>query len=288
MTAIQRVLPGPRAQAMIARDAAVISPSYTRGYPLVMERGEGARVWDVDGNEFVDFTTGIAVTATGHTHPAVVQAIKDQAGFIHMSGTDFSTGRKSDGRAPASVAPFDAARGHFSPSGGGGLEGRRQGRATPRARALYRFLAGFPAHDGRGASPPALPSSGEIFRGAGSRSASPPKRPMQHAAGYRRRGERIEEFLKELFPDQLPATDVAGLRRAIQGEGGTASRRPATCRAAACATSTRSAVGPSAVGQGRTAGGASITGTCSRTSSARRRASPAGCRWAQSSPASGS
>src|SRR5690554_7813814 len=90
MTTAHRVLPGPRAQAMIERDSAVISPSYTRGYPLVMERGEGARVCDVDGNDFIDFTTDIAVTASGHAHPSVVQPNKDQTEkFIHMSVTDF-------------------------------------------------------------------------------------------------------------------------------------------------------------------------------------------------------
>ena len=67
-----------------------MSPSYTRDYPLVIARGEGAVVEDVDGNVFLDCTAGIAVTATGHSHPDVVQAIVDQARkFLHMSGTDF-------------------------------------------------------------------------------------------------------------------------------------------------------------------------------------------------------
>ena len=83
-------LPGPAGEQIISRDDAVISPSYTRSYPFVMERGEGNMVWDVDGNRFIDFTAGIAVLATGHAHPEVVQAIKDQAEkFIHMAGTDF-------------------------------------------------------------------------------------------------------------------------------------------------------------------------------------------------------
>ncbi|MGA7238659.1 MAG: acetyl ornithine aminotransferase family protein [Bryobacteraceae bacterium] len=83
-------LPGPRAQALIERDGRVVSPSYTRGYPLVVERGEGCMIEDVDGNRFLDFNAGIAVVATGHCHPRVVQAIQRQAGrLIHMSGTDF-------------------------------------------------------------------------------------------------------------------------------------------------------------------------------------------------------
>ena len=83
-------LPGPRARAIVERDGAVISPSYTRSYPFVIERGEGALVTDVDGNRFLDLNAGIAVAATGHSHPRVVEAVKRQAEqFLHMSGTDF-------------------------------------------------------------------------------------------------------------------------------------------------------------------------------------------------------
>ncbi len=88
--AINMGLPGPRARSYVERDEVVMSPSYTRSYPFVMDHGRGAEVWDVDGNRFVDFTAGIAVAATGHSHPDVVQAIKDQADkFLHMAGTDF-------------------------------------------------------------------------------------------------------------------------------------------------------------------------------------------------------
>jgi 4-aminobutyrate aminotransferase len=87
---IRTALPGPKAKAIIERDARVVSPSYTRDYPLVIARGEGAIVEDVDGNIFLDCTAGIAVTSTGHSHPEVVKAITDQAQrFLHMSGTDF-------------------------------------------------------------------------------------------------------------------------------------------------------------------------------------------------------
>src|SRR5580692_9348147 len=72
-------LPGPRAQEVIARDQRCVSPSYTRGYPLVVRRGEGAIIEDVDGNRFLDFNAGIAVVATGHCHPRVVNAIQRQA-----------------------------------------------------------------------------------------------------------------------------------------------------------------------------------------------------------------
>ena len=87
---IRTSLPGPKAKAIIERDGKVVSPSYTRDYPLVIARGEGATVEDVDGNLFLDCTAGIAVTATGHSHPDVVHAIVDQSKkFLHMSGTDF-------------------------------------------------------------------------------------------------------------------------------------------------------------------------------------------------------
>src|SRR5579871_6397770 len=87
---IQTELPGPKAQALLERDHRYMSPSYTRVYPLVVARGSGAVIEDADGNLFLDFTAGIAVTATGHCHPHVVAAIQDQAArLIHMSGTDF-------------------------------------------------------------------------------------------------------------------------------------------------------------------------------------------------------
>src|SRR5215472_3176522 len=87
---IRTVLPGPNAKRIIEDDDRLISPSYTRSYPLVAKRGRGAMIEDVDGNEFLDFSAGIAVTSTGHCHPEVVAAVQRQAGeLIHMSGTDF-------------------------------------------------------------------------------------------------------------------------------------------------------------------------------------------------------
>ena len=83
-------LPGPKARAAVEADDRLISPSYTRSYPLVAKRAKGCRVEDVDGNEFLDFAAGIAVVSTGHCHPEVVAAIQKQAAeLIHISGTDF-------------------------------------------------------------------------------------------------------------------------------------------------------------------------------------------------------
>jgi len=82
--------PGPKAKKIVERDAAVISPSFGRAYPLVIERGEGNIIVDVDGNEFIDMNAGLAVCSVGHSHPKVVKAIKDQVDkFIHYSYTDF-------------------------------------------------------------------------------------------------------------------------------------------------------------------------------------------------------
>src|SRR5512134_1467161 len=87
---IRTALPGPKAKAIIEKDTKFVSPSYTRDYPFVIARGEGAVVEDVDGNRFLDCAAGIAVNSTGVSHPDVVRAITEQAQkFIHMSGTDF-------------------------------------------------------------------------------------------------------------------------------------------------------------------------------------------------------
>ena len=87
---IHHPLPGPKARKIIAADRRILSPSFTRSYPLVAHRGSGMWMKDPDGNIFLDFTAGIAVTATGHCHPAVVKAIQKQAArLLHMSGTDF-------------------------------------------------------------------------------------------------------------------------------------------------------------------------------------------------------
>ena len=117
---IKTALPGPKAKAIIDRDKMVVSPSYTRGYPLVMQCGYGAMVEDVDGNVFLDCAAGIAVNSTGHSHPDVVRAITEQAQrFIHMSGTDFYYDVQVRlAEELASIVPIDGgARSFFSNSG---------------------------------------------------------------------------------------------------------------------------------------------------------------------------
>ena len=144
---IRGPLPGPRARAVIERDARVVSPSYTRCYPLVVGRGEGAIVEDVDGNRFLDFNAGIAVVATGHCHPKVVQAVQQQAArLIHMSGTDFYyEGITALAETLARIAPGDVPRRvSFGNSGAEAVEGAvKLARYATRRDKFIAFLGGF-------------------------------------------------------------------------------------------------------------------------------------------------
>jgi 4-aminobutyrate aminotransferase len=118
-------LPGPKAKKLVDRDHHVVSPSYTRDYPLVAKTGRGAMVEDVDGNRFLDFAAGIAVVATGHCHPEVVAAIQKQAAeLIHMSGTDFYYPSLVDlAEKLASITPGKGAkRVYFGNSGAEAIE----------------------------------------------------------------------------------------------------------------------------------------------------------------------
>ncbi len=140
-------VPGPKARAYVERDARVLSPSYGRPYPFVMDHGLGSEVWDVDGNRFIDFTTGIAVCATGHSHPEVVRAIREQAErFLHMSGTDFyyalqvELAEKLDEIAPLS----EAAQVFLTNSGTESIEAAlKLARFTTGRPHVLAFIGGF-------------------------------------------------------------------------------------------------------------------------------------------------
>jgi 4-aminobutyrate aminotransferase len=137
---LKTALPGPKAAELIARDARAMSPSFTRAYPFVMERGEGCWVTDVDGNRFLDFTAGIAVVTTGHSHPRVVAAIEEQAHrFLHMSGTDFyyRTEIELAERLEDRILPGTPAHVFFTNSGAEAIEG---------AMKLARFATGRPSY----------------------------------------------------------------------------------------------------------------------------------------------
>jgi 4-aminobutyrate aminotransferase len=137
---IRTPLPGPKAAELIARDAKSMSPSFTRSYPFVMDHGRGCWVTDVDGNRFLDFTAGIAVVTTGHSHPKVVAAIKEQADrFLHMSGTDFYYTSEIElaERLENRILPGTPARVFFTNSGAEAIEG---------AMKLARYASGRPSY----------------------------------------------------------------------------------------------------------------------------------------------
>jgi 4-aminobutyrate aminotransferase len=144
---IRTSLPGPKALEHLARDQDLISPSYTRSYPFVIGRGEGSWAWDVDGNKFLDLTTGIAVNAVGHAHPRVVAAIKNQAErFIHMSGTDFYYELQVQLAARlGQIAPGDAPkRVHYTNSGAESVEAAlKLARYETRRPRFLAFIGGF-------------------------------------------------------------------------------------------------------------------------------------------------
>lgn len=222
-------LPGPQAQAIIERDGAVVSPSYTRCYPLVIKRGEGAMVEDVDGNSFLDFNAGIAVVATGHSHPAVVKAIQEQAAeFLHMSGTDFYyEGMVRLAEKLASLAPGSAPkRVYFGNSGAEAVEA-----AIKMARyhsGRDKFIAFFGGFHGRTMGALSLTGS-KVTQRRGFH----PSLPVHHIpysycyrCPYGKQPDScavdcVREIEDRLFKTILPAEEVAAIIvEPIQGEGG--------------------------------------------------------------------
>src|SRR3954467_1330796 len=224
---VRTLLPGPNAQGLLARDAEYVSPSYTRVYPLVVARGSGAVIEDVDGNLFLDFTAGIAVTATGHCHPEVVAAIQDQAGkLIHMSGTDFYYEPQIDlAQRLAEKAPGTSGkRVFFTNSGAEALEaGLKLARwHTHRSRAL----AFFGAFHGRTYGAMSLSGSKLVHR----RGFSPLVPDIHHVVfprgcqGCVKPGDGcscVQQIEETVFKRVAPPDEVAAIFvEPIQGEGG--------------------------------------------------------------------
>ncbi len=222
---LHTALPGPKAQALLHRDEQYMSPSYTRIYPLVCARGSGAVIEDVDGNRFLDFTAGIAVTATGHCHPHVVAAIQDQAAkLIHMSGTDFYYAPQIDlAQRLAEVAPGQTPkRVFFTNSGAEALEaGLKLARwHTRRSRAV----AFFGAFHGRTYGAMSLSGSKVVHR----RGFSPLVPDIHHVPFPRgctvcQPGgcACIKSIEDTLFKRVAPPEEVAAIFvEPIQGEGG--------------------------------------------------------------------
>lgn len=208
-------LPGPLARNIVERDRAVTSPSYTRDYPLVVARGEGCMVEDVDGNVFLDMTAGIAVTATGHAHPEVVQAIQQQAAqLLHMSGTDFYYEPMVELAEKLAVcAPFpDGARVFFTNSGAESNEGAiKLARYYTGRSLIIAFLGAF---HGRTYGAMSLTGSKAVQRAKFG--------PLLPGVTHIPYGTHASlDYLEQLFLTTLPPNEVAAIVvEAIQGEGG--------------------------------------------------------------------
>ncbi len=223
-------LPGPIARGIIERDESVISASYPRAYPFVMDRGRGCQVWDVDGNRFLDFAAGIAVVSTGHSHPNVVKAIQEQAEkFIHISSDFYHEAWVRLAEKLDEIAPFPADGASFMTNSGtesiesaiklaryatgrsqfigflGGFHGRTMGAVTFTASKNHYHKGFFPLMNGVVHVP--YPDS---------------YRPLLHSKAGETYGETVVRYIEEeILGKILPPEEVAGiLVEPVQGEGG--------------------------------------------------------------------
>jgi 4-aminobutyrate aminotransferase len=221
------VLPGPQGRDIVERDVRSISQSYGRAYPFVMSHGRGSEVWDVDGHRFIDFTSGIAVTATGHSHPVVVQAIKDAADkFIHISSDFYHESMVQLAEKLDEMVPIqERCKTFFTNSGTESVEGavKLARRATGRTRFIG-FIGGF---HGRTMGSLAFTAS-KVTQQEGFFPTMPgvvhvpfpnPYRPLLSGADQ---GLAVLDYLeKVVFQSLVPPDKVAAiLLEPIQGEGG--------------------------------------------------------------------
>ena len=223
---IRTPLPGPRAQALMARDRPVTTPSYPRDYPFVMARGRGAEAWDVDGNRFLDFMSGIGVASTGHAHPQVVQAIKDAADdFLHIS-SDYWHERMT--RLAERINELDPmgepVQVLICQSGTESVEGAlKLARYVTGRPRFIGFLGGF---HGRTMGSLAFTSS-KVTQQTGFFPTMPgvthvpypnPYRPLFAGADQ---GRAVLDYIEMLFQSNVPPNEVAAIVvEPIQGEGG--------------------------------------------------------------------
>jgi 4-aminobutyrate aminotransferase len=223
---IKTALPGPKARALIERDARVVSPSYPRDYRFVMDHGRGAEVWDVDGNRFLDFMAGIAVCSTGHSHPEVVAAIREAAGkFLHISSDYWHEGQVALAETMDRIAPVGGpAMTFFANSGAEAVEG---------ALKLARFVTGRPRFIGfiggfHGRTMGALSfTASKYTQQAGYFPAMPGVTHVPYPNNYRPvlagadQGRAVLDYIEFLFRHNLPPKEVAGiLVEPVLGEGG--------------------------------------------------------------------
>jgi 4-aminobutyrate aminotransferase len=223
-------LPGPRAAALIARDEAILSPSYTRGYPLTVKRAEGAMIEDLDGNRFLDFNAGIAVCATGHCHPQVVKAIQAQAEkLLHYSGTDFYYENMVDlaEKLAALVPGGGPRRVYFGNSGTEAIEASLKMARYHTGRE--KFIAFLGAFHGRTMGSLSLTGSKSVQKkGFGALLSGVAHIPYANCyrCSYGKQVETCNVECVKVIEDQLirhilPASEIAGIVvEPVQGEGG--------------------------------------------------------------------
>ena len=224
---IRTPLPGPKAQALLARDRLVSSPSYPRDYPFVIAKGRGTEVWDVDGNRFLDFAAGIAVCSTGHAHPKVVRAIKDAADeFLHISSDYWHERMTRLGERINELNPLGEPVQVLACQSGtesveGALKLARYASGRPR---FLGFLGGF---HGRSMGSLSFTAS-KYTQQAGFFPTMPGVTHVPYPNSYRPllagadQGRAVLEYIENvLFQSNVPASEVAAiLVEPIQGEGG--------------------------------------------------------------------
>ncbi len=229
-------LPGPNAKQIIERDDQFVSPSYTRSYPLVVKRGSGAMLEDVDGNVFLDFNAGVAVCVTGHAHPRVVEAITNQIHeFVHISGTDYyyphlpALAEKLNRLVPGNFEK----KTHFGNSGAEAVEGAiKLAMYTTRRQRLVGFYGAF---HGRTLGALSLTASKSRQRAGFGRQAldvthipyaycyrCPYSLTRETCGAYESRGPHCARVIEDLlFKTTIPAEECAAIVvEPIQGEGG--------------------------------------------------------------------
>jgi 4-aminobutyrate aminotransferase len=209
-------IPGPKARAHVVFDEAWTSPSLPRAYPIVPVRGRGMAIEDIDGNLFLDFAAGIAVNSTGHAHPRVVGAIKEQAAeLIHYSASDFYLPIYAEtARAIARIAPMKGPlRTYLGNSGAEVVEAAMKlARHATGRPYIVGFLGGF---HGRTYGAVSLTASKAKYH-----ARFDPLLPGIYHAPYGKVAD-LAWFDEVLFERLIPANEVAAMVvEPIQGEGG--------------------------------------------------------------------
>jgi len=208
-------LPGPKARAHLKFDGEWTSPSVPRAYPVVPVRGEGCTIEDIDGNLFLDFNAGIAVTSTGHCHPDVVRRIQDQAARLIHYSADFYLPLYAETCAElARIAPMqEKCRVFLGNSGTEAVEGSiKLARFATGRQYLVSFLGAF--HGRSYGSVSLTASKAKYHAGFGPMLPGVFHAPFGHVAD-------LKWFDEVLFDRLVPPTEVAAIIvEPIQGEGG--------------------------------------------------------------------